>query len=137
LNGVRVDDQIKAKFYISGKDVAKKDNPEVIMNFTTLVAIEVEILSSPTRDTKKDKDAVITGEGKIYKDPLVEATVEELAGMVTAKELEAAWDKKKDKYGLNEEPNSAEESMKSKILNQEDNPFNNIEEVKEISDLPF
>lgn len=137
LDGVRVDDVIRVKFYITGKDIAKKDNPEIIMNFTTLVAIEVEVLSSPTRDTKADKNAVITKEAKVYKDPLAPATDEQLAGMVTATELEAIFDKKKDKYGLNDEPNSGAESMKSKILNKEEDPFSDVVEVKEISDLPF
>jgi len=139
LNGVRVDDQVRVKFFITGKDIAKKDNPEVIMNFTTLVAFEVEILSSPTRDTKADKNAVITKEAKVYKDPLVEATMEELAGLVVKKDdgLLEAWEKKKDRYGLNEEPNTGAESMKSKILSKEEDPFSDIETIGGLSDLPF
>jgi len=137
MDGIRIDDQVRVQFYINGKDVLKKDDPSVIMNFTTLVAFSVELLGSPTRDTKKDKEAVITKEAKVYKDPLAPATDEQLAGMVTATELEAIFDKKKDKYGLNDEPNSGAESMKSKILSKEEDPFSDVEEVKEISDLPF
>ena len=51
--------------------------------------------------------------------------------------LNIIFDKKKDKYGLNDEPNSGAESMKSKILNKEEDPFSDVVEVKEISDLPF
>ena len=139
LDGVRVDDQVNVKFYITGTDRAKKDNPEVIMNFTNLVAVEVEVLSSPTRDTKADKEAVIPKEAKVYKDPLVEATAEQLAGLVTGPELEAIFDKKKDRYGLNEEPNSGAEGMKSKILSKEDNPFpaESLVNNNNYDDLPF
>jgi hypothetical protein len=145
LNMVRVDDHISVKYYISGKDVTKKDNPSVIMNFTTLVCFDVSILSSASRDTEKDRNAVITGQTREYKDPLIAVTDEQLAGILDRKkegdgtELLEIWDKKKDKYGL-QEPNSAEENMKSKILSkQEDNPFDNVEEVngEKIMPLPF
>jgi len=136
LDTVRVDDVIRIKFYIDGRDIMKKDQSGM-MNFTTLVCYDLEILSSPTRDTKADKEAVITKEAKVYKDPLSPATDEQLAGLVTATELEDIFNKKKDKYGLNEEPNTGAESIKSKILSKEEDPFSNIEEVKEISDLPF
>jgi hypothetical protein len=107
------------------------------MNFTSLVALSVEVLRSPERDTKAHKEAPVTNQARVYKDPLQPSTDEELAGIVTAKELEGIWDKKKDKYGLNEEPNSAGESMKSKILSKEDDPFDSLQTIQEISDLPF
>jgi len=146
LDGVRVDDQVKVIFYITGKDVAKKDNPEIIMNFTTLVPISIEVMGSPTRDTKADKEAVITKEAKVYRDPLAPATDEQLAGIVTSTELEGIWDKKKDKYGLNEDtkyqgPNTCSESMKSKIFSKEEDPFSDLQEIgpngEEIKPLPF
>ncbi len=145
LPAIKVDDNIRVKFYIDGRDFNKKDGSGMI-NFATLVCFDIEVLSSPSRDTDKDRNAVITNEGKVYKDPLIAATMEELAGLVVKKEEEkvddgllAAWDAKKDKYGLNEEPNSGAESMKSKILNKKDNPFANVEVINndELNDLPF
>lgn len=138
LDAVRVDDQVKVSFYITGKDVAKKDNPEIIMNFTTLVAVEVEVMGSPTRDTKADKNAVITKEAKVYKDPLVEATMEELAGLVVKKEvgidpLLNAWDKKKDRYGLVDDGKGG-----TVAIIPADNPFGDLVETNnEPKDLPF
>lgn len=142
LDNVRIDDQIRVEFYISGTDRAKKDDPSVIMNFTNLVAIHVEVLLSPTRATNADRQAPVTNQAKEYKDPLKEASDEELAGIVKQDDgLLAAWDKKKDKYGLTDEENVAAESMKSKILNKEEDPFSDIKEVgpngEEIKKLPF
>jgi len=137
LPTIKIDDNVRVKFYIDGRDFNKKDGSG-IMNFTTLVCFDIEVLSSPSRDTDKDRNAVITNEGKVYKDPLVAATMEELAGLVTKKEGEkiddgllAAWDAKKDKYGLNEDVKGTDpgmENMKSKILSKEDDPFANVEE---------
>jgi hypothetical protein len=147
LPKIMIDDTIRVKFYIDGRDFNKKDGSG-IMNFTTLVCFDIEILSSPSRDTDKDRNAVITKEGKVYKDPLVAATMEELAGLVVKKEekvddgLLAAWDAKKDKYGLNEDVKGTDpgmENMKSKILNKEDDPFADLEEKlpEGIDKLPF
>jgi hypothetical protein len=136
LDTVRVDDEVKVLWYVDGREFNKKDGSG-IMNFTTLVCYDIEILNSPTRSTEKDRNEVVTDKGKEFKDPLKEATVEELAGVVKQDPLLDEWDKKKDKYGLNDEKNAAEESMKSKILNKVDDPFSDIKENKEISDLPF
>ena len=136
LDSAKIDDTVKLRYYIDGRDIMKKDQSGII-NFTTLVCYEIEILSSPVRDTDKDRNAVITNEGKVYKDPLIASTDEELAGIVTAKELEGIWDKKKDKYGINEEPDVSQ-NIKSKILNKEDDPFP-VDELVEnkITLLPF
>jgi hypothetical protein len=140
LPSMMIDDNVRVKFYVDGRDIMKKDQSGML-NFTTLVCFDLEILSSPSRNTDEDRNAVITNSGKIYKDPLVSATDEELAGLVIGPELEAIFDKKRDKYGLTDEPNVAVESMKSKILSKEEDPFSDIQEVgpnvEQIDKLPF
>jgi hypothetical protein len=133
LDMVKLDDLIRIKFYIDGRDIMKKDQSGMI-NFTTLICYDIEILSSPTRDTNKDRDAVITNEGKIYKDPLVAATMEELAGLVVKKEdgLLDAWDKKKDKYGLIDDGKGG-----NIAVIPQDNPFGDIKENETNKPLPF
>ena len=73
LDPVRKDDLVKVLFYIEGRDYEKNG---VIQNFTSIVAYEIEIISSQ-RDTKEDKDAVITNEGRKYE--MKESSDEELA----------------------------------------------------------
>lgn len=98
LEPVRVDDQVKVKFYIDGKDYIRKDT-NVQTNFTALVCYDIDIIRSVNRDTKEDKDAIITEHGKIYVEPVKAASAEDLMGL-TPDPLLAAWEVKKDRYGL-------------------------------------
>ena len=133
LDAVRIDDMVNLRFYIDGRDFMKKDQSGMI-NFTTLVCYQIDIISSPSRNTDADRNAVITGEGKIYKDPLAPATDEQLAGIAPAEPLLADWEKKKDKYGLRDDGNGGKEAF---VRQPEDNPFPDPVESKEYKDLPF
>ena len=73
----KVDDLVSILFYIEGRDFNKDGK---IINFTNLIAYKIDILSSSSRDTKEDKDAIITNEGREYKQVIKPATDEELAG---------------------------------------------------------
>ena len=75
--GLRVDDLVQVQFSIDGKDYVKDGKT---FNFTNLVVTDVSIMSSPSRDTKQDKDAVITSEGRDYEKRAKAASDEELAG---------------------------------------------------------
>ena len=77
LDSCRVDDIITVNFYIEGRDYIKDGKT---LNFTNLICYDIKIITSASRDTKEDKNAVITEIGKMYKDPIKEATDEELAG---------------------------------------------------------
>lgn len=133
LDAVRIDDIVNIRFYIDGRDIMKKDQSGML-NFTTLVCYEIDILSSPSRNTDADRNAVISNEGKTYKDPLIASTDEQLAGIIPTQDpLLDAWDKKKDKYGLVIDGNG----NKSAVIPMEDNPFPDVQEVKEYKDLPF
>lgn len=77
LDDLRVDDLVNVDFYIEGRDLQKDDR---VLNFTTLVCYNLEIVSSPSRDTIDDYRAVITEDGKQYKPVIKPATDEELAG---------------------------------------------------------
>ena len=100
LDGVTTDDLVKVHFYIEGRDVVKEDKT---INYTTLVAYDIEILSSPNRDTQEDKEAVHSDLGRSYK--LKESSEEELArNMVSTDDdddpflnVESGYDKKKEK----------------------------------------
>lgn len=133
LDAVRVDDIVNIRFYIDGRDIMKKDQSGII-NFTTLVCYQIDILSSPSRNTDADRNAIITNDGKTYKDPLVPASDEQLAGIVHQEPLLAYWETKKDKYGLKIGSDGKNEPF---IRQPEDNPFPDIEENKEYKNLPF
>ena len=77
LDNIRVEDVVNVQFYIEGRDFIKDGK---IVNFTSLVCYEIEIVSSSSRDTKEDYEAVITDEGKVYKPVIKPSTDEELAG---------------------------------------------------------
>jgi len=98
LDGVVIDDLVKVHFYIEGRDVVKEDKT---INYTTLVAYDIEILSSPNRDTKEDKEAVHSDLGRSYK--LKESSEEELASNMVSTDdddpflnVESGYDKKKE-----------------------------------------
>lgn len=77
LDSCRIDDIVKLMFYIEGRDYVKDGKT---INFTNLICYELDIITSSSRDTKEDKEAVITDTGREYKDPIKPATDEELAG---------------------------------------------------------
>ena len=77
LDECRIDDDIKVEFYIEGRDFVKDGKT---LNFTNLICYDIKILRSPSRDTKEDKNAVVTNEGRDYKPVIKPATNEELAG---------------------------------------------------------
>ena len=95
LDSVITDDLVKVHFYIEGRDIIKEDKT---INYTTLVAYDIEILSSPNRDTQEDKEAVHSDLGRSYK--LKEASEEELArNMISTDDdpfsnVESGYDKK-------------------------------------------
>jgi hypothetical protein len=131
---LRIDDMVEVEFYIDGRDKIKEGRE---INFTSLVAYEVNILTSASRDTVDDKKAIITGEGKVYVPEVKEATEEELAGIVKPTDpLLAEWEEKKGNYNF-----KVDTDIKEQILNrkEEDNPFATIEENKnnDYDDLPF
>ena len=76
LDSVRLNDLVKIDFYIDGRDYDKDGS---ILNFTSLICYNLEILSSESRDTKEDKEAVITGDGKDYTTVYKPATDEDLS----------------------------------------------------------
>jgi hypothetical protein len=73
----KVDDLVSILFYVEGRDYNKDGK---IINFTNLIAYKIDILSSSSRDTKEDKDAIITNEGREYKQVIKPAIDEQLAG---------------------------------------------------------
>lgn len=75
LNYAKVGDVVDLKFYIEGRDYIK-DNKN--LNFTSNIAYELLIINSPSRTTTEDRNAVLTNDGLVYKDPVKEATVEDL-----------------------------------------------------------
>lgn len=77
IESARIDDTIDIHFNIDGKDYVK-DGKEI--NFTSLVAYEIDIINSISRDTKEDKEAVITNEGRKYPEKVTEVTDEQLLG---------------------------------------------------------
>jgi hypothetical protein len=77
LDSCKIDEVVEVQFYLEGRDITKDGK---VINFTNLICYEIKILSSNTRDTKEDKDAIITGEGREYKPVIKPATDEELAG---------------------------------------------------------
>jgi hypothetical protein len=83
LDSCRVDDLVKLMYYIEGRDYVKDGKT---INFTSLICYEIDIITSNSRDTQEDKNAVITEIGKMYKDPVKEATDEELAGFMVEKD---------------------------------------------------
>lgn len=119
IDAVRIDDMVSVKFYIEGRDMEKDDR---ILNFTTLVAYEVDIVGSPSRDTKEDYEALITKEGKEYKPVVKPATDEELAGYMV------------DPDPLVKVPEG--NNVINETQTQED-PFENVQPSTEYKDLPF
>ena len=115
LDNIRIDDVVNVQFYIEGRDFIKEGK---IVNFTSLVCYEIEIVSSPTRDTKEDYQAKITPEGKEYKTVLKPATDEELAGYMV-------------------EPDPLVKVPEGKSVIKEEDPFANIVPATEYKDLPF
>lgn len=91
---IRVEDLVKVTFMVDGRDLVKND---VKMNFTSLVAIEVSILSSPSRDTQKEREMPITSEGRDIRKEIQEATDEELAGKFDDDPLIQTWNQMQDK----------------------------------------
>jgi len=80
LDNVCVDDLVKVEFYIEGRDYTKENG--VVLNFTSLIAYNIEIITSSNRDTQEDKEAVKSELGRVYK--LKEVSEEELArNMIT------------------------------------------------------
>lgn len=77
VEGLRIDDVVEFTFSIEGLDYVKDDKT---YNFTSLVVTDVNIMSSPSRDTKADKEAVITSQGRDYEKRAKAASDEELAG---------------------------------------------------------
>lgn len=116
LDDVKVEDLINVSFYIEGRDLEKDGK---VMNFTTLVCYNLEIVSSPSRDTIEDYKAVITENGKEYKPVIKPATDEELAGYMVEPDP------------LIKVPGSEDKERLKDV-------FENIESNKnEINDLPF
>jgi len=139
LDAALVDDQLNVDFYIEGRDFTKDGKT---LNFTSLIAIKIDILRSEQRDNEDDKKAVITNEGRDYKPLEKEATDEELAGVNGKDELLSIWDQKKDKYGLPDKPMPGVtikgEPVNSEPVKPEDDPFADIKPIVDIpKDLPF
>lgn len=84
LDPVRVDNLVSVDFYLEGRDYEKEndDGTTKTLNFTSIVAYNIEILSDPVRDTDEDRKAIVTDSGRVYKPS--EATDEELARMMEA-----------------------------------------------------
>lgn len=80
LDNICVDDLVKVEFYVEGRDYPKEEG--IILNFTSLIAYNIEIISSANRDTQEDKEAIHSDLGRVYK--LKESSEEELArNMIT------------------------------------------------------
>jgi len=72
LDNVRVDDIVSINFYLDGRDVSKDGKTS---NYTSVVCYELEIISSPTRETKEDKNISMIQGGNA---PLKQSTLDEL-----------------------------------------------------------
>ena len=134
IDGALLDDQVDVEFYIEGRDFTKDGKTT---NYTSLVAIKVDIIRSSQRDTDEDRKAVITNEGREYKPLQQEATDDQLAGIDDGKDLLSIWDEKKDKYGLPDQPVPGV-TEKSKKMKPEEDPFAGVQAIIDIpKDLPF
>jgi len=79
----KVDDLVTIHWYVEGRDFVKEGKT---INFTNLIAYQIDILKSPSRDTEADKNAVMTSEGREYKPTTIAASDLELAGYMIEKD---------------------------------------------------
>ncbi len=75
IDDVVIDDIVKIQFYLDGKDYSKDG---ITSNYTGPVCYELDIITSPTRETKEDKKINMIQGGTA---PLKQSTLDEL--MVT------------------------------------------------------
>ena len=72
IDNVKIDDVVSIKYYLDGRDVTRDGKTS---NYTSVVCYELEIISSPTRETKEDKNISIIQGGTA---PLKQSTMDEL-----------------------------------------------------------
>ena len=90
---MRIGDIVTIGFFVDGRDVTSRDGKQY--NFTSLVAYEVSIVSSPSRDGSKEREAVIKPEGRDIKKEEKAVTDEQLAGIFAQDPLLQEWEQKR------------------------------------------
>ena len=131
FDNVAVDDIIQIMWYLDGRDYVKDGKT---LNFTSCVCYEVDIISSPTRATDEDKNAVITPEGLQYKEK--EATIEDAiraGSFLEGKDdplNNVKWPEKKNKETKPEETTKQDapvfEPVRDAFVPPKDDPFNEL-----------
>jgi hypothetical protein len=117
LDMVRLDDTVIISYYLDGRDYIKDGKT---LNFTVPTGFDIIVLQSPSRSSEETRNAVVTEDGLVFKEPEKIVTIKDLMNLDLSKYMV--------------DPDSAlETSANDKITTEEKN-----EPDKDLfNDLPF